>query len=248
MMDDSFFINKENVVYYVNTNESVLKKPIKAICLEFPGLGGGSCIGGCLDIRAYDYGPGEALGKEGVLLAYVFTGPWSWMNRGAVRITDLVVDALKEKYELPKDCPIIAIGGSMGGAGALMYTLKSKNSVKACVAACPCLDVRRSFYCAPDVPRSILVGIGSYDISFDAAIDEISPITKIDEMPYVPYYIINDCADELFPVEIMDGYVESMRTKGHNVEYTRLEGCKHGELPDEERANIVRYILNAVEA
>ena len=48
-MRDSDYITPQNTELFCNTNESLLQQPVRAIVLEFPGLGGGSCIGGSMD-------------------------------------------------------------------------------------------------------------------------------------------------------------------------------------------------------
>lgn len=39
-------INKDTLNYFARTNEKILTGPIRGVVLEFPGLGGGSCMGG----------------------------------------------------------------------------------------------------------------------------------------------------------------------------------------------------------
>ena len=48
-LNDNKYINKETLPYYANTNEEHLVLPVKGIVLEFPGLGGGSCLGGNME-------------------------------------------------------------------------------------------------------------------------------------------------------------------------------------------------------
>ncbi len=63
--------------------------------LEFPGLGGGSCMGGVPDISPYGHLLAPYLAEHGILLFYTFPGPWSWMNKSAVRVIDATVDAIR---------------------------------------------------------------------------------------------------------------------------------------------------------
>ena len=99
-MDYRECINKDTLNYFARTNEKVLTGPIRGVVLEFPGLGGGSCMGGVDAVGEYTAAYGLRCGRENILLAYVFTGPWSWMNDSAVKITDAVVDAIWERYGL----------------------------------------------------------------------------------------------------------------------------------------------------
>lgn len=227
------FINRDTVTYYARTNETLLAHPVKGILLEFPGLGGGSCLGGIDETGTYDSDFAKECAEKGILLAYIFTGPWSWMNEGAVRIADAVVDALKEKYELD-ECPIVASGGSMGGLGALIYTCKSSHKITACCAACPCCDTLDRFDVIPDFPRTFISAVAGYGCeTLSEALKSISPMHCMDRMPYVPYFIANCCADELFPEKQLDLYVEKMQKKGHNVEYVKMPEKLHGEFTQE---------------
>ena len=65
----------------------------------------------------------------------------------------------------------------------------------------------------------------------------------VDDLPYIPYHIINDLSDELFPPEQMDAYVETLMGKGHSVTYHRLPNCRHGELTGEEWEVIREFLL-----
>ena len=140
-MTDRDYITPQNISLFCNSNEHLLKQPARGIVLEFPGLGGSSCVGGHIDRGEYNILHAAPLAENGVILAYGFPGPWSWMNPGAVRYMDLLVDALREKHGLDESSPLVVTGGSMGGLGALIYTASSRHKVTACCAACPCVDV-----------------------------------------------------------------------------------------------------------
>ena len=98
------------------TNEEYLMLPLRGIVLEFPGLGGGSCLGGSPDMGSYATDYAKDFGKHGILLAYLFPGPWSWGNKGAVRMGDAVLDAICDKYGV-NNLRLGVCGGSMGGHG-----------------------------------------------------------------------------------------------------------------------------------
>src|ERR1035437_6379178 len=61
-------------------------------------------------------------GANGGLVVLPYSGPWSWIVRGARGFVDDVVKAVFREYRLPADTPLIAVGGSMGGGSALLYT------------------------------------------------------------------------------------------------------------------------------
>ena len=47
-------INSNTIDSFARTNEALIKTTVKGIILEFPGLGGGSCLGGIDDVGVYD--------------------------------------------------------------------------------------------------------------------------------------------------------------------------------------------------
>lgn len=246
-LSDRDFINPDTIDLYCNTNAHLLTTPPTAFVLELPGLGGGSCLGGCMDIAPYNGPLSGVLAEHGILQAYVFPGPWSWMNRGAVRMVNALVDAIREKYGLTEKAPWAVMGGSMGGTGALLYTASHSGdpayTPTACLAHCPCVDVLDRVYCAPDVPRSLFRAVADYEMPIAEALKTLSPVCRVEDLPYIPYHIINDLSDELFPPEQMDAYVETLREKGHTVTYHRLPGCRHGELTGEEWEVIREFLL-----
>ena len=94
-VSDRDYINSDTIDLYCNTNAHLLTAPPRAFVLEFPGLGGGSCLGGSMEPGPYNGPLSAAFAEAGILQAYVFPGPWSWMNRGAVRMINALVDALR---------------------------------------------------------------------------------------------------------------------------------------------------------
>lgn len=230
MNRDKNIINASTLTFFCNTNEAVLTLPVRGFILEFPGLGGGSCMGGCMDLAEYRGGYAEEMGKAGILVAYTFPGPWSWMNRGAVRYCELVAHAIREKYSLPESTPWVVTGGSMGGMGALIFAADAKVKPTACVSVCPCVNVPQCFEDHGRFRRTLFCAVADYEGEITENLLSISPKHRMKDMPYIPYLIINDCADELFPEGETDTYVEGLRAKGHDVAYDRLEGCHHGEI------------------
>ncbi len=96
---DSAYLNPETLSLYCNTNARLLREAPRAYVPELPGLGGGSCLGGTLDMVPYEHLLAPYLAERGILLVYAFPGPWSWMNRAAIRATDaLFPAALTDAY------------------------------------------------------------------------------------------------------------------------------------------------------
>ncbi len=247
-MSDRDLINPATLHLYCNTNARLLTSPPRAYVLEFPGLGGGSCMGGCADPAPYEHLLAPYLAEQGILLAYTFPGPWSWMNRSAVRAVNALVDALREAYGFTEDTPWAVMGGSMGGLGALIYAAAGKHTPTACLSVCPCVDVPACYDCAPDIPRTLFSAVADLDLPIAEGLKTISPRHRLAEMPRIPYHIVCDCADALFPEALTDAYVADLAAAGHEVTYHRLEGCPHGAITEEEwgciRAFLTRQLMH----
>lgn len=248
---DNLFINADTISYYCNTNAHLIKGTVRGFVLEFPGLGGGSCMGGNMDQGDYNGGLSEVFAEHGILLAYTFPGPWSWMNRGAVRMVNALVKALRAKYGLSADSPWAVMGGSMGGLGALMYSAACAANTenvglpKVCVAVCPCVDVRAVMHTVQDIPRTIFRAVSDFDMSIEDGIRMISPKHHVAEMPRIPYLVVCDCDDAIIPEEHINSYVADMRACGYDVTHDHLPHCGHGAITEEEWGRIREFILGA---
>lgn len=244
---DRDFINPDTIDCYCNTNAHLLSAPPRAFVLEFPGLGGGSCLGGCMDPAPYNGPLSRVFADNGILQAYVFPGPWSWMNRGAVRLINALVDALRDKYGFTAKTPWAVMGGSMGGQSALIYAASHggdpARTPTACLAHCPCVDVLGCVNAKDSFPRTFFRAVADYEMPIAEALTTLSPLHRLADMPPIPYHIINDLEDELLPFARMDDYVERLTGLGHNVTYHRLEGCTHGALTAEEWDHIRDFII-----
>ena len=246
---DASYINKNTLRFYCCTNEALIPsgKKVTGFVLEFPGLDGNSCLGGLMgNMSTYDNAFTRTCAENGIVVAYTFPGPWSFMNRGAVRVTDLVVDALMDKYGFTSedDFTLIVMGGSMGGQSALIYTADSKHTVDACAAHCPTYDILARIRSGDvSVPRAFLSAVNDYDMPLDDALKAISPAHRIADMPDVPYLVTADELDEILPVKGIEKYVDALKEAGFDVTYLRLDGKKHGEISAEDRNTMNDFIL-----
>lgn len=229
--------------YYARTNEAFLDGAPRGIALEFPGLGGGSCLGGQCEVGDYDTPFARECAANGIVLAYLFTGPWSWMNKGAVALTDAVVDALREKHGLTADAPLVATGGSMGGLGALIYAADTRHRVTAIASVCPCLDVPAAYDCLPSFPMTFYRAVAEYDIPFTDALRSLSPVHRLADIPVVPVLLICDGADELFPRAECERYAGLLRAHGCPVDYRLVEDGGHGAVPADVRAVFDGFVI-----
>ena len=238
------YINKDTISLYARTNETLIQTKVTGIIVEFPGLGGNSCLGGLMELGTYDGDFAVKCAEKGIVLAYMFCGPWSWMNRGAVKMTDAVVDALKDKYGLSPELPIVVSGGSMGGLGAIIYSVEAKHNIAACGAACPCCDVLDRFHCKESFARTFIRAVADYDMPMEEALKTISPMHRIGDMRKIPYFLVNCCEDEVFPESQLDEYVGKLRDEEHDVTYRKMPGKKHGEFIPEIKTEFYDFLYS----
>ncbi len=199
-------------------------------------------MGGVADLSPYGHLLAPYLAERGILLAYTFPGPWSWMNRSAVRVINAVVDAIRETYAFDEHTPWAVMGGSMGGLGALIYAASGRHTPTACLSVCPCVDVPACYDCVPDIPRSLFCAVADLDLPISEGLKTISPRHRLADMPRIPYHIVCDCADALFPEAMTDAYVAELVARGRDVTYHRLSGCPHGAITEEEWGSIRAFL------
>ena len=243
---DAYFVNKDNYTLFCNSNEALLTGKPRGIVVEFPGLGGGSCLGGRQEFGAYTNSWSkfpEASAAAGLVHLYLMPGPWSWMNPGAVREADLVIDAVRAKFGLAEGSPLVACGGSMGGLGALVFAAKTRHRLTACAAACPCFDALALYHCKPSFARTYLSAVAPLvDKPLVEGLMEISPLHLVGKMPDIPYLVVCDGADDIFPEKGLDEYVAKLRAAGRRVEYEKLPGKRHGEFTPDCRARFHAFV------
>ena len=243
---DAKYINSDTIAYFCNTNEALLAAGtrVTGLVLEIPGLDGNSCLGGSMNMQPYHNDFTRHCAEQGIIVAYTFPGPWSYMNAGAVRIVDLLVDAFMEKYgfEDEDDFSLVVMGGSMGGAGALIYAIDSRHTVDACVSHCPASDRIRRFQ-QNATRREMMSAVNAYDMPLEEGLKRISPQRRVAEMPDIPYIVAADELDEVCPVGEIEAMVDEMRENGLTVHYMFLEGQTHGGISAEDRDVVNEFVL-----
>jgi len=241
---DNEIVNINNLDWFCNTNENFLKTDPVGIVVELPGLGGGSCIGGTSEVKPYATPLAKKLAENGILLAYIPHGPWSFMDKGSVRYCDIIIDTLREKYDLSVDTPLVSLGGSMGGLGSLIYTASTKNQVSACVAACPVYDAVNKYDLHPMRARAMIGTVTSFDIPLYEALHIISPIHRINDMPSIPYFIVCDGADTVIDSEGLADYAKKLEEKtGSRVIFKYLKNIPHGGFTEDAWNEMIEFII-----
>ena len=224
-------IRADNVPLFAYLNEKALRGKVRAVAVEFMGLG---------STRRFDEDTerGVRLGEKGVLLVIPCLNPWNWMNAQAVEETDAILRAACERLELSPDTPLVSTGGSMGGLCALVYTRYAAVRPVACVANCPVCDLPYHFTERPDLPRTLVSAFACCGdmAALDAAMRSRSPLhlAQAGEMPADVRYTLFHCEEDQAVNKAMhsDRFVRAMESIAP-VEYIAVPGRGHCDLTEE---------------
>ncbi len=215
--------------------EEILQGEIRAVLVEFHGLGGTDFIPGDIE---------KEWGRHGVLVVHPYYGPWTWMNREARGYVDELIAAVYAHFELGSDIPLFFFGGSMGGFSALLYTRYAKKKPVACVANCPVCDLKYHYSERPDLPRTILFSFRGYQESLEELFREHSPLCQAEFLPDIPYLIVHTAEDKAVNKQAhSDRMVAEMRDCGLQVQYMELPFGEHCELTEETKNAIIAFVL-----
>lgn len=165
---------------------------------------------------------------DGYLVVFPYYGPWSWMNRQSRLLVDEIVTSVFHHFALPPRLPVLAIGGSMGGFSALLYTRYAARSIAGCFANCPVCDLRAHFHERPDLPRTIRHSFLGYPENLDDLLMEHSPLHQVSAMPDIPYFLIHGQGDPaVSKARHSDPFVAAMKERGRDIRYFVVPGERH---------------------
>lgn len=234
-------ITAENVRNFAYVNDAVCSKPVRGIAVDFMGLGGQN---------RYDEETkfGLKMAEKSILYIVPYLNPWAWMNPQAVRTTDEILDAVFERCNLDS-APIVAVGGSMGGQQALVYTRYAKRTPAACVVNCPVCDLPYHYTERPDLPRTLYSAFSMVEAdTIEDAMCDHSPLHLAQKklLPQVRYVFFH-CEEDLAvnKQKHSDRLVEVLREYA-DVEYHAVPGRGHCDLTDEMRMLYETRIVEAV--
>ena len=203
------------------TGEAYLGSPITAIILRFSGLGGTTGIKLSADPQELEWA------HAGGLVVLPYHNPWAWMNQEAIDFVDELIDTLLDKFDPPSNVPIIATGGSMGGHGALCFTLKSRHKVTRCLAICPVANLLLHYSERPDLPRTMHSAFHSYG-NIESVLKEYSPLHQAARMPDIPYLIVHGEKDAaVAKADHSDPFCQALKQAGRNLVYLELPNMEH---------------------
>ena len=234
-------ITYENLRSFCYSNDKLITGEIRAIVLEFVGLGVST-------VHTTD--PGDAIdyAAEGILYVIPYYNPWAWMNRVSVRLTDEIVAVLCQKYALDRETvKIVSTGQSMGGLSALVYCAYADITPAMCVTNCPVCDLVYHFTERPDLPRTLYSAFGEYDGTLNEALSTASPLHLADKMPDIPYTVFHCTEDKSVSFEKHAlPFVEEMKV-AHKIDLVRVPHRGHCDLPPEMRVAYKNSILKVLE-
>jgi pimeloyl-ACP methyl ester carboxylesterase len=198
-----------------------VKPPVSAIVLRFPGLGATG--------MKSDPDPTELeWGQAGALAVVPYQDPWGWMNPATLHFVDDLVEAIRVHHHLGPEVPLISTGGSMGGYEALLYAIKSRHAVAACLAIFPVCDLPFHYTERVDLPRTMHHAFGNYE-NIEAALVEHSPLHQVKAMPDIPYLIVHGEKDLAVKKSAhSDPMVAAMRQRRLQVDYVECPKLGHG--------------------
>lgn len=222
----------DNLHLFAMSNLEYVKTPVRGVVIDHHGLG---CSVFGEKANAAFAKANAADGEKGIVWIHPHYGPWAWMNAGAVRLTDRLVDLVLGHYGLPADTPVCSSGGSMGGQGAMVYAAQSRHSVKRVVVNCGVADLPYHYTERPDTPRTIAAAYAEAP-DLEAEMRARSPLhlAEAGKLPKIAYVVFHSDRDTGVNKEKHgDRLVAALRAGGYDVEYHVSEGTGHTELRPE---------------
>jgi alpha-beta hydrolase superfamily lysophospholipase len=215
-----------------------VKPPISGLVLRFPGLGS---TGMKNEADAMELEWGEA----GLLTIAPYQDPWGWMNPRVLHFVDDLVEGICAHHQLDAGIPLLSTGGSMGGHAALLYSIKSRHPVDACMALWPVCDLPYHYTERADLPRTMHHAFG-YEGDIETVLRENSPLHQVKELPDIPYLIVHGEKDQAVKKSShSDPMVAAMRQRQLQIEYVERPRLGHGNPLDYATARrIVEFVLS----
>lgn len=233
------YINYENLRKFCYSNDHLIKGEIKAIAIDFYGLGGQA-------MHHTDPHLGEKYAKNGIILIFPYANPWGWMNSEEVALTDEILDVLFEKYSLDESTKIISCGGSMGGQCALVYCAYAKRTPCLCVTNCPVCDMPYHFTERIDLPRTIYSAMRNENMPLDKALESRSPLHLVGNgLPKIPYYIFHCDKDGAVNIDAHSRRLaEKMKENGYEITLEVVKNRDHCNLTLDAKEKFEQIVID----
>ncbi len=214
-------INIENIRQFAYTNRHLIKGEIKGMIFEFVGL--------YTQNYYTDTEPeaGLRFAEKGLLYVIPYYDPWAWMNKRTVVFCRLIYKVITEGYAI-SEVPFAVCGASMGGMGAMIFSLEGEKLPVACVTNCPVCDLNYHYIEHEDMPRTIYQAFFEEGTDLQKSISYSSPIARVEELPFIKYTIFQ-CMDDddVHPYAHSEMLVPKMKALGYDITYIKVPNGGH---------------------
>ncbi len=220
-------INIKNIRQFAYENSHLIKGEIKGVIFEFVGL--------YTQNYYIDEEPSAAFrfAEKGLLYVIPYYDPWAWMNRRTVSFCRLIFKVITEGFSL-ENLPFVVCGASMGGMGAMIFSIEGEKSPVACVTNCPVCDLNYHYIEHDDMPRTIYQACYEEGRDLQESIAFSSPIARIAELPKIKYSLFQCMDDEdVHPYAHSEKLVPKMKSSGYDIDYIKVPNGGHCGLNSE---------------
>ncbi len=233
-------ITENNFHQFAYTNANQLST-IRGAVVNFHGLNRG------LEMMESPDSLSDECTRAQLLYIFPYLNPWCWMNPAALHTVDQILDAIWKAYDLPENLPLCSAGRSMGGQCALIYSAYGKHRPTSCALNCPVCDMHHHYSERSDVPRTMYSAFCDSDVPIAEAISMADPISQVERLPRIPYYIVHCEADtKVSKRRHSDRLVEKMRARGMDVRYTSLPGRDHIDLTPDAYEHLFAFVRDSL--
>ncbi len=162
---------------------------------------------------------------KGFIVAVPGYGSDCWLNESGEKIALEMVAFLENKLSMPPE-PFYVMGASMGGASALIFTIRHPERVK---AVCDIFGVTDyvKFYNKGFYNKSISAAYGGTPSQNPEYYAERSAVNFIDVLKNKPLLVIHGDRDHCVPKWNSDELVAKLKAADGNVEYIVVPGLGH---------------------
>ena len=186
----------------------------------------------------------QRLCEKGYWVIVPDLGPSHFMNAQAVARLDAIIAGMMEKDGVDPD-RIHLLGGSMGGASALIYASRRQKTVRSICALFPITDLAAWTAERPGWLPPVMQAHGLDAASTAASLHDLSPINHIGTFVGIPVLLVHGDADGVVPVHHSRDFHSALRAAGGESVYHEVPGGGHddaivGDLQDRLLDFIVR--------
>ena len=133
----------------------------------------------------------------------------------------------------------------MGGLSALSYAAKGKHKTIGVAISCPACDLFKVSKFSHFFAASVYFAVAHYNTDYETAVKSLSPLYFVEDLPYVPYYMLwCDKDSVILPEENVLPLIEKMKKLNYHVEEYKVANKDHGEHTKESLNSFINFILS----